>query len=110
MDLARNYQICALLRVEALKIRNMLEVIGIDLSAVYDLIGLYVVLEDFDLQFIAFDDDAAPDPPQPARSAMPSTAAVITVTNLFFIFFLPLALFCAVFILNYSDPRPIRSA
>ena len=54
MDLARNYQVCALLRVEALKIRNMLEVIGVDLSAVYYLIGLYVVLEDFDLQFIAF--------------------------------------------------------
>ena len=54
MDLSCDYKVCSLLLVEALQIRDMLEIVGIDLSAVYDLVGLYIVLKYLDLQIIAF--------------------------------------------------------
>ena len=52
MDLACNYEVCSLLLVEAVKIWNVLEVVGIELSALYYLIWLYIVVKYCNLKVV----------------------------------------------------------
>ena len=50
MDASRVYQVRALLFVEVLQIRNVLEVVGVKLTALDDVVGLHIVLELLDLE------------------------------------------------------------
>ena len=50
MDAARVYQVRALLFVEVLQIGDVLEVVGVKLAALDDVIGLHIVLELLDLE------------------------------------------------------------
>lgn len=53
MDTAGIYQVSTLLLVEALQIRNVLEVVGIEFTGLYYFVGLYIVIEYLNLQSIA---------------------------------------------------------
>ena len=52
MDAAGIYKVCTLLFIETLKIRDMLEIVCIKLSALHYEIRLYIVIEYGDLKSI----------------------------------------------------------
>mgnify|MGYP000768445341 FL=1 len=52
MDTAGIYQMGTFLLVEALQIRNMLEVVCIELAGLYYFIGLYIIIKYLNLQSI----------------------------------------------------------
>ena len=52
MDTAGIYQVSTLLLIEALQIRNVLEVVSIELTGLYYFVGLYVVIKYLNLQSI----------------------------------------------------------
>ena len=52
MDTAGIYQMGTFLLVEALQIRNMLEVVCIEITGLYYLIRLYIVIKNLNLQSI----------------------------------------------------------
>ena len=53
MDAACIYQVCAFLFVEAVKVRDVLEVVGIEIAALYNQVGLYIIIKNCDLKIIA---------------------------------------------------------
>ena len=53
VDLTCNCKVCALLLIEAFQIWYMLEVVGIEVSAFYHFVWLYIVIKDSHLQIIA---------------------------------------------------------
>ena len=52
MDTAGIYQMGTFLLVEALQIRDMLEVVSIELTGLYYFIGLYIIIKYLNLQSI----------------------------------------------------------
>ena len=52
MDTAGIYQVSTLLLIEALQVRDMLEVVGIEFTGLYYFVGLYIVIKYLNLQSI----------------------------------------------------------
>ena len=53
MNAAGIYQMCTFLFVKAVKVRNVLEVVGIEIAALYNQVGLYIIIKNCDLKIIA---------------------------------------------------------
>ena len=64
------YQMCTFLFVKAVKVRNVLEVVGIEIAALYNQVGLYIIIKNCDLKIIALFSPEAVSPAPGSQHAV----------------------------------------